>query len=192
MKRNFYVLTLSLWALVTLASCNEKTPESEPVAKTITNLDVSAYDKWVYLSFESGTPEVKGYDEQAPAAWDIAMHRENIKTNGGSALKTAFTELDQVTQVPSGEFVSDQLTEDKVVVDMSQMMQGIIVYDTTEINPVLNDWVVRSGMPPTYTVSENIYVVKTKEGTHAKIKFSSYKNDMDKTGFATFSYEYPF
>ena len=76
---------------------------------------------------------------------------------------------------------------------MSQMMQGIIIYDTTEINMVLEDWVTRSGMPPVYSVQPNVYVVRTKEGKYAKIQFTSYKGGEtgDETGFATFTYAYP-
>ncbi|MCM1042127.1 MAG: HmuY family protein [Bacteroides sp.] len=192
MKTKFYFLGLALLSVLFLASCKDD-KDKDPVGKTLTNVDVSAYDKWVYLSFESGTPIVKGIDEEAPAQWDIALHRENIKTNQGSALKTAATSLNALTEVPSDEFTADVMTDSTLVVDMSQMMEGIIGYAKSELNMVLNGWVSRGdAMPPVYTVSDNIFVVKSKDGKYTKIKFTSYKNDMDKTGFATFSYEYDF
>ncbi|MCM1168454.1 MAG: HmuY family protein [Bacteroides sp.] len=200
MKTKFYFWGLALLSMTLFASCEkEKDKDKNPpvvnpdvIAHTLTNVDVSAYDKWVYISFDSATVTTLGVDEEAPAKWDIAMHRENIKTNQGSALKTTATSLSAITEVPSGEFTADVMTDSTLIVDMSQMMEGIIGYQESELNMVLNGWVSRSGMPPVYEVSGNVFVIKGKDGEYTKIKFTSYKNDMDKTGFATFNYEYNF
>lgn len=179
-------------ALLFLVACNKPDHDKENSdAVTLTDVDVSAYDQWVYLSFESGTPLALNVNEEAPAKWDIALHRENVKTNQGAALKSDAVSLSALSELPAGEFVSDVMTDSTLVVDISQMMQGILGYQESEINPVLNAWVKRSGMPPAYAVNENVYVVRNKEGRYAKIKFSSYKNAEDKTGFATLSYIYP-
>ena len=181
--------------MMLLASCkdSEKKDPTTNIGNTVTltDVDVSAYDQWVYLSFESRTPVVLGVEEDAPAQWDIALHRENVKTNRGAALVTEATSLAALTELPSGDFVSDVMTDSTLIVDMSQMMQGILGYQKSEINPVLNAWVERSGMPPVYTVKNNVYVVRTQEGRYATIKFASYKDAEDKTGFATFSYVFP-
>lgn len=168
------------------------TDKEKSQAKTVTDLDVSQYDRWVYFSFETGVPQTLNYTSDAPEQWDIALHRNNVKTNGGAVLRTNATKLSALTEIPSGKYVQDTITYEEVVVDNSQMMQGIVVYDTTEVNKVLGTWVTRSGMPPVYMVSPYVYVIRNKEGKYAKIKFSSFKSAMDKAGFATFSYEYPF
>lgn len=195
MKHLLYYLSMAFSVLLFATSCekNKKKDDStDPIAKVISNLDASAYDKWVYFSFETGISEIRSYKESAPGKWDVAFHRENVKTNQGSAMKTDKTSLDALTQVPVGEYVKDEMTTDKVIVDMSQMMQGKIGYDTTATNMAMNGWVTRRGMPPVYTVGDNVYVVRTKDGKHAKLKFTSYKNDSDKSGFVSFSYVYPF
>lgn len=196
MKHLFYYLSMAVSVLFLTTSCDkDKKKEdtgTDPAAKEISNLDASAYDQWVYFSFETGISEIRSYKESAPEKWDVAFHRENVKTNEGSAMKTDKTSMDALTEVPVGEYVKDEMTTDKVIVDMSQMMQGKIGYDTTAINMVMNEWVTRSGMPPVYKVGENVYVVRTKGGKHAKLQFTSYKNDSDKTGFVSFSYVYPF
>lgn len=179
-------------ALLFLVACNKPDHDKENSdAVTLTDVDVSAYDQWVYLSFESGTPLTLNVNEETPAEWDIALHRENVKTNQGAALKSDAVSLSALNRLPAGGFVSDVMTDSTLVVDISQMMQGVLIYQESEINPVLNAWVKRSGMPPAYAVNENVYVVRNKEGKYAKIKFSSYKNAEDKTGFATLSYIYP-
>ena len=202
MKKILYYLSAALLCMAALASCDKNKGKDTDgndgtdtvVSKQMKNLDVSAYDKWVYVSLEDGTSVAKGIEEAAPEKWDIAMHRENVKTNEGSAIKTDVTSFDALTAIPEGSvFMPDVLTYTEVAVDMSQMMQGIIIYDTTEINMVLEDWVTRSGMPPVYSVRPNVYVVRTKEGKYAKIQFTSYKGGEtgDETGFATFTYAYP-
>lgn len=202
MKKILYYLSAALLCMAALASCDKNKGKDTDgndgtdtvVSNQMKNLDVSAYDKWVYVSLEDGTSVAKGIEEAAPEKWDIAMHRENVKTNEGSAIKTDVTSFDALTAIPEGSvFMPDELTYTEVAVDMSQMMQGIIIYDTTEINMVLEDWVTRSGMPPVYNVQPNVYVVRTKEGKYAKIQFTSYKGGEtgDETGFATFTYAYP-
>ena len=202
MKKILYYLSAALLCMAALASCDKNKGKDTDgndgtdtvVSKQMKNLDVSAYDKWVYVSLEDGTSVAKGIEEAAPEKWDIAMHRENVKTNEGSAIKTYETSFDALTAIPEGSvFMPDELTYTEVAVDMSQMMQEIIIYDTTEINMVLEDWVTRSGMPPVYSVQPNVYVVRTKEGKYAKIQFTSYKGGEtgDETGFATFTYAYP-
>ena len=195
MKTLFYLSGTVLLSMMLLASCkdSEKKDPTTNIGNTVTltDVDVSAYDQWVYLSFESRTPVVLGVEEDAPAQWDIALHRENVKTNRGAALVTEATSLAALTELPSGDFVSDVMTDSTLIVDMSQMMQGILGYQKSEINLVLNAWVERSGMPPVYTVKNNVYVVRTQEGRYATIKFASYKDAEDKTGFATFSYVFP-
>lgn len=190
MKTRFFS-TIFVLSLLFLAACNKPDNEKDADAVTLTDVDVSAYDQWVYLSFESGAPIALNVNEEAPVEWDIALHRENVKTNQGAALKSDAVSLSALSELPTGEFVSDVMTDSTLIVDLSQMMQGILIYQKSEINPVLNAWVKYSGMPPVYTLNDNVYVVRNKEGRYAKIKFSSYKNAEDKTGFATLSYIYP-
>ena len=182
MKKILYYAGAALLGMAILASCDKNKGKDKDddgtdtvVSKQMKNLDVSAYDKWVYVSFEDGASVAKGIEEAAPEKWDIAM-------------------FDALTAIPEGSvFMPDELTYTEVAVDMSQMMQEIIIYDTTEINMVLEDWVTRSGMPPVYSVQPNVYVVRTKDGKYAKIQFTSYKGGEtgDESGFATFTYAYP-
>lgn len=189
--KKFSLTVLSVLLPLAFMACSGNEKENSG-AKTVTDLDVSRYDRWVYFSFETGVPQTLHYTSDEPEQWDIALHRNNVKTNGGAALRTNATKLSALTEIPLGEYAQDTITYEDVVVDNSGMMQEVVVYDTTEVNKVLGTWVVRSGMPPVYTVSPYVYVVRNKDGKYAKVKFSSFKSAMDKTGFATFSYEYPF
>ena len=186
MKTKFFPAVFVALCFLCLASCNKS---NDTQGNLLTDVDVSAYDQWVYLSFESGVPLTLNVEEAEPAQWDIALHRGDVKTNKGAALKSNATSLSALSELPADEFTPD--ITDSIAVDMSGMMQGIVIYKESEINPVLSSWVSRSGMPPVYTVSKNVYVVRTQEGKYAKLKFSSFTSSDDKSGFATFSYVYP-
>lgn len=190
--RRLILTGLSVCLISAFVACRqeEKTPDSG--VRTVTDLDVSAYDRWVYFSFETGVPQAVEHTEAEPEKWDLALHRDNVRTNGGAALRTNARDLSDLKEIPIGDYVQDTITYDEVVVDASRMMEGILVYDTVAVNKVLGTWVIRYGMPPVYEVSPNVYVIRNRDGKYAKIKFLSYKSKLDKTGFATFSYEYPF
>lgn len=135
---------------------------------------------------------VSGIDESS-FDWDIAFHKYDIRTNGGSAVKTDKSSLNAVTTVPTSGFTED--VEGRVMVDMSQMMQGFVGYQSCTVNKVLGSWVTATptgSMPPyTYTLNNNVYIVKTKSGQYAKIKFYDMTNEKGKAVYAAFNYEFP-
>lgn len=138
-------------------------------------------------------PEIKG---QVPAEWDIAVHYYEVRTNGTEAVKTNFTKFDEVTSLPAEGWVADESfkAEDaKMYVDMKGMMNGVIGYGKGTINPSLCSWVTKTptgGMPPyKYTVEENIFVVKCKNGAWAKIKFL---DRLDENGKKAVKFQYQY
>ncbi|MDO4707422.1 MAG: HmuY family protein [Porphyromonadaceae bacterium] len=68
----------------------KKTPKVDPTTgqkiRTIT-LDVSAYDKFIYFSFEKGLLSISDEQSQVYDGWDIAFHRTDIRTNSGESTK---------------------------------------------------------------------------------------------------------
>lgn len=135
---------------------------------------------------------VSGIDETS-FDWDIAFHKYDIRTNGGAAVKADRSALSAVTTIPTSGFEED--VEGRVMVDMSQMMQGFVGYQSCTVNKVLGSWVTATptgSMPPyTYTLNNNVYIVKTKSGQYAKIKFYDMTNEKGKAVYAAFNYEFP-
>lgn len=142
---------------------------------------------------ESYVYEVDG--DESSFAWDLAFHKYDIRTNGGSAAKTSKTNLDEVnsSNLPVTGFVED--TDGSVYADMSKMMKGFVGYQYVKLNNALYDWVTRTAtgtMPPTiYTLNKNVFVVKTRSGKYAKIQFYDTTNDKGDAVYPTFNYEYP-
>ena len=78
---------------------------------------------------------------------------------------------------------------------MTSMMQSKIGYaSTAKTNPVLCGWLTKTAtgaMPPyLYEPTNLIYVVKNKDGSYAKLKFTDHQDAEGNSGHVTFSYEY--
>lgn len=98
-----------------------------------------------------------------------------------------------MASLPQESFVADEWTTDRITVDMSQMMDGIIIYAEDYYNPCLSRWldVDTSTMPPIYTLSNKVYVLRFSDGTYAALRLSNFMNDAAVKGFMTVDYLYP-
>lgn len=172
-------------------------------------IDATDYTKWIYIDLhaqaidstrienENGVETPLAPATTLPKDWDFAVHRYDSKTNGGKVLETNSTGFDVLIasgNIPQGNYVADIETTDKVTIDMSGMMEGNIVYAKSDYNAELSKWlnVDKSSMPPVYTLSNKVYILKLKDGTHAAIRLSDFKNASMVKGFMKIEYIYPF
>ncbi len=192
-------------------------PKPDNTVKGKKTIDATSYADWTYINLETGETEVhrdfsswtyyskdtvksktpaKGSEADVKIKWHIAIHRFDIKTNDGEAVATTATELDKVTTLPTTGYKPDTVVGRHIITDGSRMMEGIIGYsDKSNLNTTLAGWLIRTPtgkMPPyTYKLSNKVYVVKFKNGSHAKLKFTDYTDATgQKKGVVTFSYEY--
>ena len=219
MKNNIFQIIM--WGMIVLSfpSChgilgdiydNPKEESSSPYGFIETNpethsgtifIDTHLYTQWVYINFEDQEIYTTNIDkdtgkliEEEPEIWDFAMHRYDGKTNGGSVMETSYTSLAALRnagKLPNGKFVPD--VQSKITTDMSGMMDGVILYADSSINEELAKWlkVDTSQMPPIYTLSKKVYVLKTKEGKYAALYIPNYLNDEYDSGYLTIEYIYP-
>ena len=161
-------------------------------------INCAEYTHWVYLNFEEERADsvniVSGME--APAEWDLAVHRYDPKTNGGSVAMTDATDIDDYVDggdVPAeGDFVADVMTDSVIAVDMSGMMNGVIVYTQDYYNAELAKWldVDTSTMPPIYTKSDNVFVLRTADGRMYALRLNNYMGGEKGTtkGYMTIEY----
>ena len=179
-------------------------------------VNTSAYDTWTYVNLKTGetqtlkdfnaweyysngqvveTKEATGDASLIKIDWHIAIHRYDIKTNGGAALATEETAMNAVKNIPAEGYTADEQTENEVIVDMSGMMDGKIGYVKSPLNRVLSQWLTKTptgGMPPyEYEETNLIYLLKCADGTYAKLKFTDHQDTEGNTGRVSFTYEYP-
>lgn len=141
-------------------------------------------------------------DEKVNLDWHIAIHRYELKTNGASVLQTSETDLSKVTSLPEGNYVADKSfsynKENKfnIILDMTKMMAGRVGYAKSfSLNETLSDWVTKTptgSMPPyVYTASDKVFVLKFKDGSWAKVKFTVVGNTTSgKSGYMSFNTEF--
>lgn len=159
-------------------------------------IDATDYTEWHYVDLHNKTVTALNVDAPVPLAWDFAVHRYDTKTNGGAVCECStddFALLPSIGDVLQETFVQDEWTAEKITVDMSQMMDGIIIYAEDYYNPSLSRWlnVDTSTMPPVYTLSGNIYMLRLADGSYAALRLSNFMNDAAIKGFMTIDYIYP-
>lgn len=118
-------------------------------------------------------------EEEAKLDWDIAVHKYDIRTNGGLVKKINATELNDVTlkDVPSdAEMVADEFKS--VIVDLSNMQSGFVGFQDVRVNKELGDWIIATPtgkMPPfTYALNKDVVFLVKVKGKVWKMKFTAY------------------
>ncbi|WP_251620942.1 HmuY family protein [Odoribacter lunatus] len=188
-KLNVLVCGLLLGGLAFTGCSDDDDKKIEGEATVMAN----EYNEWTYFNFSTedtvvltiqkkaeGDGYVYEVDAEAEKVlkWDIAVHKYDMRTNGGLVKELSTKNFDAVTlaDVPAdGGMVAD--AEGSVMADMSQMMSGFVGYQDVKLNEELGRWVIATPtgtMPPyTYELNDNVFVVKVN-GKTWKMQFSAY------------------
>ena len=202
--------TIVLGAAMSLSACNgifeniyDAPIETEMEIKenSFSQVKTVEYTEWAYINLSERTVTTvkigEEYESQIPDKWDFAIHRYDIKTNEGATYKTTYTSIDEFKatgKLPKAEdFVEDEWTTDKIAIDMSGMMDGNIIYTESYRNAVLSSWldVNTATMPPVYTMSNQVFLIRLKDNTYAAIRFTNYMNARGIKGYIDFNFQYP-
>lgn len=159
-------------------------------------IDATDYTEWNYIDLSGKLVTTVAVDAEPPTIWDFAIHRYDAKTNGGAIYESGvndFGSLPDLASIPQEAFVTDEWTTEQITVDMSQMMDGIIIYAEDYYNPCLSRWlnVDTSTMPPIYTMSGKVYILRLADGSYAALRLSNFMSDAAIKGFMTIDYLYP-
>jgi hypothetical protein len=167
----------------------------EATATTVGRIyvDATSYTRWTYLNFRALSMDTLDVTQPAPAEWDLALHRYDAKTNGGAVAETSARDFSELATASVGEYRTDTWTTAKVVTDMSHMMDGYLSYVPSDYNETLSTWlnVDTSSMPPSYTLSGRIYIIRLADGTRAAVRLTNFMNAASVKGYMTLEYQYP-
>ena len=184
----------------TLSSCGSDNPEPKTGGLNVkrhtqsrpTSVAGDSTD-WVYFSFATGT-EVQGITEanrMTRSDWDIAFNRFNMRTNSGrsgsgkgGAVETNKTSFADVNEAPADGYVTD------VEITIRGYSNGAMRELKSTGNVALGKAIRFSGPPPTYTLNDHVFVIRTADDKYAKVIFESYHNSQKKSGYITFRYAY--
>lgn len=156
-------------------------------------VNASSYTDWQYIDLENSEITSVKVGEDAPEKWDFAVHRFDVKTNGGAGFETDFNDLSKVADfqnVESLDFTKDEIVSDKIIVDMSGMMQGKVKYAEDVYNPCISKWMDMNmkNMPPEFNLSDKVYLLRTADGKIYGLHFKNYVNKSNELGYITIDY----
>lgn len=192
---NFWIASLmALSFSTTFVSCsNDDEKKEETNAQTLT-VDATAYNQWVYVNLKNGKIQnvtMEGADDESAVTidWQIAIHRyTEVKTNGGSVVKTDMTDMSKVITIPTNGYTEDE--SDQNILVKFVMPPTPDCYVKTHFNTAIK-WTEGSAMAGTLATTNKVFVLKCKDGTYAKLQFIDFANADNVKGHITFNYEYP-
>jgi len=187
-------------AFVKEAIPTEKLPNPQP---STLQPQTGIYTYW-YDVFGAGLSnhDFRGFTptdpQPAPDSWHIAVHRNNVRTNGGAVYETAFTSMKDLPESSAAfadaTFTPDAWNELDVWTIQDQMLQGLIGNQGIEVNPVLSSWlkVDIPPIPPTFTLNNHVFIIRFDDGTFAAIQLENYQSPTGTKCCLTINYKYPY
>ncbi len=191
----------TLWVLLALSigfgSCSDDddpTPDPNNAEVKTVVINATAYDKWVYFSFEKDTIVGESGVEETRSGldWDIAFHRYDLRLNCGASgtgkggtYNAGAVDFNSITEAPSEIYAANDSIEVSIPGNSFPPPTARVPGDS-----ILGTWCAFSGPPPTYAYSKNVFVVKTATGKYAKLMLLDFFNDDAESGHVTMKYLY--
>lgn len=135
--------------------------------------------------------------QEEPQKWTIAIHRNNVRTNGCAAATTNFKSFDELPEdrsfLSALRFEEDTWNEKDVWCEQSRMLLGLIGNQGITINNVLSSWlkVDIPPIPPAFTLNDAVFVVKLPDGTYGALQLVNYQSSTGTKCCLTINYRYP-
>lgn len=145
--------------------------------------------------FRSFTPTA---DQTAPEKWSFAVHRNNVRTNGGAVLETSYTSMDQLPETSepfhNQKFTEDEWSENEVWDDQEQMLLCLVPSQGIAVNKVLSSWLTMEipPMPPSFSLNNHVFILRLKDGTYAALQLANYLSPKGVKCYLTINYKYPY
>lgn len=145
-----------------------------------------------YQGFQPTEPQPE------PTHWSFAVHRNNVRTNGGKVLETNYVLMEQLPAsseaFKDSIFTADEWNEQDVWTVQDQMLQSLIGSQGIKVNKVLSSWlrVDIPPMPPLFTLNSHIFIVRFADGTHAALQLVNHMNEKGTKCCLTINYKYPY
>lgn len=179
-------------------------PLPDPTAATSSphSEEPGIYTYW-YDVFGAGISncEYRGFAPAArqsePESWTLAVHRNNVRTNGCGVYESAYTSIDMLPDDNSWlkdlDYVADEWNQTDVWAVQERMLSGIIGNQGIHINKVLGRWLAMKipPMPPTFSLNNHIFILKLADGTFAALQLADYMSAAGTKCCLTINYKYP-
>jgi hypothetical protein len=186
---------------VSMSIPTEKLPTLSPQPSAL-NPQPGIYTYWYDVfgaglsnhEFQSFTPTA---EQPEPEKWHIAVHRNNVRTNGGAVYETTYTSMKSLPEsseaFADATFTEDEWNELDVWTIQKQMLNGLIGNQGIAINPVLSRWLsVEFPPPPNFKLNNHVFIVRFNDGTYAAVQLENYQSPAGVKCCLTINYKYPY
>lgn len=131
-------------------------------------------------------------EQPAPASWTFAVHRSEVRTNGGSAWKSSLDNISRASLATcyGAVFAPDEWSETDVWDDSGQMLLQLIPSQGIRINKVLGSWLAL-GVMPNYVMDSHVFFLRLSDGSVAALQLINHLSDTNKRCCLTIKYRYP-
>lgn len=135
--------------------------------------------------------------QQEPERWTFAVHRNNVRTNGGAVAATGLRSIDLVPTDPAElaalTYVEDTWNETDSWTIQDQMLLGLIGNQGIMLNSVMAGWLTMQlpPIPPSFTMDNQVFVLRLADGTYAALQLHNYISDAGVKCCLTINYKYP-
>lgn len=154
---------------------------SGTVDGTAGGLGSAADNPYIYLDLQTGTKvAIDDVEAFSSNAWDIAIKRSSLRTNGGDSgaggrTLTVFVAgtgdpMSEVTTVPTTPFIADQFVSPPPDCEL-------IALDGGEPMTAFGQWYDYDDATHIVTPKNEVYVVKRSDGTHSAFHIIEYYGD---------------
>ena len=136
--------------------------------------------------------------QTAPGEWSFAVHRNNVRTNGGAVLETSYTSINELPESSDAfknmKFTEDEWTENQVWDSQEQMLLGYVPSQGIELNRVLSSWLSMEipPMPPAFSMNNHVFILRLKDGSYAALQLENYLSPKGTKCYLTINYKYPY
>lgn len=137
-------------------------------------------------------------EQTEPDDWTFAVHRNNVRTNGGAVFETTYTSMAQLPESSEAfknmKFTEDEWTENEVWDSQEQMLLGYVPSQGIAINRVLSSWLSMEipPMPPAFSLNNHVFILRLKDGTYAALQLENYLAPNGTKCYLTINYKYPY
>jgi hypothetical protein len=211
----FLQTAIALISIACLSSCGDDKDDLfkkiEP-KEGLAIINSSSYTQWNFFSFAQDSiigscdagneAEYEAWSRRTD--WDLAFHRQDVKTNSGASGsgKGGILEYDfkgqsfdfEAVDAGAKNFSPSQFqtdVNDSIIYDMSQMMQGIIGYAHTGLAQPTKKWAVLTDMQNSkWEYAQKVFIVRTADEKYAKIYLKDFKSNTGASGTITMQYAY--
>lgn len=199
----------SEWHYVDLAESNPrwhtyKIPCSDlTIESSIPKSEESGIYTYWYDVFGAGIAnhEYRGFaptDKQSePKNWTIAVHRNNVRTNGCGVCETSYTSMAELPTdlkwLEQLDYTEDRWNQTDVWAVQDRMLSGIIGNQGIYINSILSNWLnmVIPPMPPAFSINNHVFILKLNNGKFAALQLVDYMSALGRQCCLTINYKYP-